>query len=72
MSFFSQCYTGVRSIQLGEVPDDNYGVDKDGPPILPTDMDGGAVVVTPPAVHLSQAQRDDLASAVNSVRDDGH
>ena len=46
-------YTGARSIMFGEVPDDNYGVEEDGPPIIPTDMDGGAVAVTPPAVHLS-------------------
>ena len=58
-------YTSARSVLLGEVPDE------DGPPIVPTDMDDGAIVVTPPAVHLSQAQHDDLASAVNSVRDDG-
>ena len=31
-------YTGARSVLLGEVPDDNYGVDKDGPLIVPTDM----------------------------------
>ena len=57
---------------FGEVPDDNYGVEEDGPPIIPTDMDGGAVAVTPPAVHLSQSQQDDLATAVDSVQDDGH
>ena len=67
-------YTGARSVLLGEVPDGNFGVDDDGPPIVPTesDMDSGAVVVTPPAVYLSQAQHDDLASAVDSVQDDGH
>ena len=65
-------YTGARSVLLGEVPEDNYGVDEDGPPIVPTDMDNGAVVVTPPTVHLSQAQRDELVSAIDSVRDDGH
>lgn len=65
-------YTGARSVLLGEVPDDNYGVDEGGPPVVPTDMDSGAVVVTPPAVRLSQAQLDDLVSAIDSVRDDGH
>ena len=39
---------------------------------MPTDMDSGAVVVTPPAVRLSQAQLDDLVSAIDSVQDDGH
>ena len=47
-------------------------MDEDGPPIVPTDIDSGAVVVTPPAVHLSPAQHDDLASAVDSSQDDGH
>ena len=45
-------------------------VDSDrGPLVVPTDMDSGAVAVTPPAVHLSQAQLDDLVSAIDSVRD---
>ena len=57
---------------FGEVPDDKYGVEEDGPTIIPTDMDGGAVAVTPPVVHLSQSQQDDLATAVDSVQDDSH
>ena len=47
-------------------------MDEGGPPVVPTDMDSGAVVVTPPAVHLSRAQLDDLVSAIDSVRDNGH
>ena len=35
-------------------------------------MDGDAVAVTPPAVHISQSQQDDLVTAVDSVQEDSH
>ena len=38
-------------------------VEEDGPPFL--QMDGGAVAVCP-------SQQDDIATAVDSVQDDGH